>query len=80
MLATDMGVHNDFMNKFAKLLDNSRAGDDNNNNTIDWQAAKFERQEFVCKLLLKNADISNPVSTTPPSSLNNGHTFDTILR
>ncbi|EKM76750.1 hypothetical protein AGABI1DRAFT_78188, partial [Agaricus bisporus var. burnettii JB137-S8] len=48
VLATDMGVHNDFMNKFAKLLDNSRA------------AAKFERQEFVCKLLLKNADISNP--------------------
>ncbi|XP_006463264.1 hypothetical protein AGABI2DRAFT_224958, partial [Agaricus bisporus var. bisporus H97] len=61
VLATDMGVHNDFMNKFAKLLENSRAGDDDDdNNTIDWQAAKFERQEFVCKLLLKNADISNP--------------------
>lgn len=57
MLATDMGVHNDFMNKFAKLLETW-------NGDVDWQAAKSERQEFICKLLLKNADISNPVSLT----------------
>lgn len=55
MLATDMGVHNDFMDKFAKLLKTW-------NGNVDWQAEKSERQEFICKLLLKNADISNPVS------------------
>jgi hypothetical protein len=43
------------MTKFAKLLKTWTG-------TMDWQAAKFERQEFICKLLLKNADISNPVS------------------
>lgn len=48
VLATDMGVHFDFMTEFANLL----------------QGADFpelKRRVLVCQALIKCADISNPV-------------------
>jgi hypothetical protein len=48
VLFTDMGVHNDFMTQFKKLID-GEAG------------TLCQRQTIVCQAILKNADISNPV-------------------
>jgi len=48
VIATDMGVHKNFMERFKDLVD-GEAG------TLSL------RQILVCQALLKNADISNPV-------------------
>lgn len=54
VIFTDMGVHNDFMAQFKKLIDTGEG-------TIS------QRQTLVCQALLKNADISNPVWLHPLS-------------
>ena len=48
VLATDMGVHFDFMTEFANLL-----------NGADF--TELKRRVLVCQALIKCADISNPV-------------------
>ena len=50
VLATDMGVHFDFMAEFTRLV-----------NGADFPELK--RRVLVCQALIKCADISNPVST-----------------
>ncbi|KAF8960363.1 hypothetical protein BDZ97DRAFT_1321749 [Flammula alnicola] len=48
VLATDMGVHEDFMKRLKS--------------TIDGQSGSLcQRQIVICQAILKNADISNPV-------------------
>ncbi|KAF8155586.1 hypothetical protein B0H34DRAFT_659703 [Crassisporium funariophilum] len=47
VLATDMGVHEAFMQRFKKLIDGE-------------SASLCYRQVTVCQAILKNADISNP--------------------
>lgn len=58
MLATDMGVHDAFMKEFAAILNGTT---ESSNGIVQWQTTKCSRQVFICQLLLKNADISNPV-------------------
>jgi hypothetical protein len=48
VLATDMSVHADFMQRFQQELNGHRE-------------PLFQRQILACQALLKNADISNPV-------------------
>ncbi|KAF9449286.1 HD-domain/PDEase-like protein [Macrolepiota fuliginosa MF-IS2] len=57
VLATDMGVHQAFMDEFAKVLDGTSETSDG---IMQWRSTKCFRQIFVCQVLLKNADISNP--------------------
>lgn len=49
VLATDMSVHSDFMRRFEEAIDNH-------------EGALYTRQVIICQAILKNADISNPVS------------------
>ena len=49
VLATDMGVHQDFMLRFKRMLDGE-------------STSLCARQTLICEAILKNADISNPVS------------------
>ena len=48
VLATDMSVHGDFMQRFQDEVDGRRA-------------SVFLRQILACQAILKHADISNPV-------------------
>lgn len=48
VLATDMGVHEDFMQRLHNML-NGESG------------TLCQRQMLICQAILKNADISNPV-------------------
>jgi len=48
VLATDMGVHQDFMLRFKRMLDGE-------------STSLCGRQTIICEAILKNADISNPV-------------------
>lgn len=48
VLATDMGVHQDFMVRFKRMLDGEAT-------------TLCSRQTIICQAILKNADISNPV-------------------
>lgn len=48
VLATDMGVHQDFMMRFKRMLDGE-------------STSLCARQTLICEAILKNADISNPV-------------------
>lgn len=48
VLATDMGVHKEFMERMQRMLDGERA-------------SLCYRQIIICQAILKNADISNPV-------------------
>ena len=48
VLATDMGVHQDFMMRFRRMLDGE-------------STSLCARQTLICEAILKNADISNPV-------------------
>ena len=48
VLATDMGVHQDFMLRFKRMLDGE-------------STSLCARQTLICEAILKNADISNPV-------------------
>ena len=50
VLATDMGVHARFMERFQQFIDNPHALD------------VAEQRILVCQALIKCADISNPVS------------------
>jgi len=52
-----MGIHQAFMNQSEEILDGVNASD----GSVRWQSTKCTRQIFICQLLLKNADISNPV-------------------
>ncbi|KAF9485013.1 HD-domain/PDEase-like protein, partial [Pholiota conissans] len=47
VLATDMGVHQDFMERMQRMLDGERT-------------SLCHRQVIICQAILKNADISNP--------------------
>lgn len=49
VLATDMGVHAQFMQRFQQLIEEPRAFD------------VMEVRIIVCQALIKCADISNPV-------------------
>jgi len=49
VLATDMGIHNDFMIKLKAVIDGEKG-------------SLCMRQIILCQAILKNADISNPVS------------------
>ncbi|KAF5357004.1 hypothetical protein D9756_006482 [Leucocoprinus leucothites] len=57
VLATDMGVHQAFMETLKQVLDGTTEA---SNGIVNWHTQKCTRQVFVCQLLLKNADISNP--------------------
>ena len=50
VIATDMGVHNQFMERFRQMVDGHVPDE-------------LERRILVCQALIKCADISNPVST-----------------
>ncbi|KAK4455951.1 3',5'-cyclic-nucleotide phosphodiesterase regA [Podospora aff. communis PSN243] len=57
ILATDMGLHFDYMKKLADLQDKLR---DNNNSTDGWNGRMLDEQKaLACALLIKCADISN---------------------
>lgn len=58
ILATDMGLHFDYMKKLAQLGDRLRS----DSNTEAWSdAVKNEQRALACALLIKCADISNVV-------------------
>lgn len=64
VLFTDMGVHNDFMAQFKKIID-GEAG------------TLCQRQTMICQAILKNADISNPVCSL--TILDACHSYLTIF-
>ncbi|KAL2260511.1 hypothetical protein VTK26DRAFT_5455 [Humicola hyalothermophila] len=56
ILATDMGLHFDYMKKLADLQEKLRV----DNGTDDWtESVKNEQRALTCALLIKCADISN---------------------
>lgn len=58
ILATDMGLHFDYMNKLTDLEKKFHEG----NSIEGWNERMREEQTaFVCSLLIKCADISNVV-------------------
>jgi hypothetical protein len=60
ILATDMGLHFDYMAKLSTLQDKLRE----NNSTEGWSGKTVEVETaLVCALLIKCADISNVVSS-----------------
>jgi hypothetical protein len=66
ILATDMGLHFDYMKKLGALQEALRAG----SSAHDWNdAAKTEHKALLCALLIKCADISNVVSASKHSAL-----------
>lgn len=63
ILATDMGLHFDYMRKLGELQAKLRASD----STEGWtDATANENKALACALLIKCADISNVVSTYIP--------------
>lgn len=59
ILATDMGLHFDYMAKLGDVQDKLH----NKNNTDGWNGRMLEDQKVLaCSLLIKCADISNVVS------------------
>jgi hypothetical protein len=68
ILATDMGLHFDYMKKMGDLQDKLHE----NNSTEGWNGRMVDEQKaLACALLIKCADISNVVSFLPrrPSPL-----------
>jgi hypothetical protein len=66
ILATDMGMHFDYMKKLADLQEKLRP----DNSTENWtENIKNEQRALACALLIKCADISNVVSGSPKSSV-----------
>lgn len=58
ILATDMGMHFDYMRKLGDLQEKLRA----DNNADGWaESVKNEQRALACALLIKCADISNVV-------------------
>ena len=49
VIATDMGVHNQFMQRFQDMIDGKIK-------------SEVDRRVLVCQAIIKCADISNPVS------------------
>ncbi len=63
ILATDMGLHFDYMRKLGDLQGKLRA----NSKTEEWpEAMRNEQAALACALLIKCADISNVVSSRHP--------------
>jgi hypothetical protein len=63
ILATDMGLHFDYMKKLGDLQGKLRP----NNSTENWdEGVKNEQRALACALLIKCADISNVVSLFTP--------------
>lgn len=61
ILATDMGLHFDYMKKLGLLQEKLRT----DGNTDSWDARTIvEQKSLACALLIKCADISNVVSGT----------------
>lgn len=59
ILATDMGVHFDYMKKLGTLKDKLKA----DSNIVNWNGRQLEdAKNLACALLIKCADISNVVS------------------
>lgn len=62
ILATDMGVHNMFMESLGKLQQGYRG---NNRTTWGWESKDIDNHRaLLCAMLIKCADISNVVSST----------------
>lgn len=60
ILATDMGLHFDYMKKLGDLQEKLQ---DNNNSSEGWNGRQLEdHKSLACSLLIKCADISNVVS------------------
>ncbi|KAK7451775.1 3',5'-cyclic-nucleotide phosphodiesterase [Stygiomarasmius scandens] len=55
VLATDMSVHQAWMNNFRMVLDDIRAGNDVEQDEEDWK-----KRVLMCQAIIKCADISNP--------------------
>lgn len=66
ILATDMGLHFEYMKKLESLQTKLRDG----KNTEEWNESMIDEQKaLACALLIKCADISNVVSlVTPPDA------------
>lgn len=63
ILATDMGLHFDYMKKMADLKEKLSAND----STEGWNSRMVEEQKgLACALLIKCADISNVVCISEP--------------
>lgn len=59
ILATDMGLHFDYMKKLGHVQEKLQA----NNSILGWNGRQVEEQKaLACSLLIKCADISNVVS------------------
>ncbi|KAI1938728.1 3',5'-cyclic-nucleotide phosphodiesterase [Ophidiomyces ophidiicola] len=57
ILATDMGIHNEFMESLGQLQEKYRS---NNRATCNWESKEIEsHRSLLCALLIKCADISN---------------------
>lgn len=64
ILATDMGLHFDYMKKLGWLQDKLH---ENKGTTDGWNGRLIEEQRtLACSLLIKCADISNVVSLDLP--------------
>jgi hypothetical protein len=62
ILATDMGLHHDYMKKMSDVQDKLR----HDNGIAGWNGRVVDEQKaLACALLIKCADISNVVSTYP---------------
>lgn len=62
VLATDMGLHFDYMKKLGDLQEKLQ----DNNTTDGWNGRQLEEQKaLACSLLIKCADISNAVRAKP---------------
>lgn len=60
ILATDMGLHFDYMKKLGDLQEKLH---DNDNSSEGWNGRQLEdHKSLACSLLIKCADISNVVS------------------
>ena len=68
VLSTDMGVHDDFMNNFNKLILRTQNG------PVD-DLDDFDTRVLVCQALIKCADISNPVIFNTCFTLHPSHLF-----
>lgn len=67
ILATDMGLHFDYMKKMGDLQDKLHE----NNSTDGWTGRQTEEHKaLACALLIKCADISNVVSVLRPRTWN----------
>lgn len=77
ILATDMGLHFDYMSKLGSLQERLAE----NNSTESWNGRTLETETaLICALLIKCADISNVVSTRLLWTAHAGGTADPARR